>query len=195
MAVFSKRYEAAFTLAARAHYDQVRKVGGEPYIVHLAHVSVILLQSGFPEDVVVAGLLHDAVEDRDVPLAEIEAEFGPAVSEMVGAVTERKREGGQARSWEDRKREALEQLRGASWGAVAVKAADTLHNAHSILRALGQGGDAIWERFSRGPIETLGYYDRVADVVRLRLGDHPLSRELDAILDGLRRAVDDEAPA
>jgi (p)ppGpp synthase/HD superfamily hydrolase len=195
MAIFSERYEAAFALAASAHSDQVRKVGGEPYIVHLAHVSVMLLRSGFSEDVVVAGLLHDAVEDRNVPLAEIEAGFGAAVAEMVSAVTERKYEDGVPRSWEDRKREALDQLRRASEGAVAVKAADTLHNTHSILLAVREGGDAIWERFSRGPQETLGYYGNVAGIVRQRLGDHPLSCELDAALNRLRHAIGDPLPA
>jgi (p)ppGpp synthase/HD superfamily hydrolase len=189
MAVFSERYEAALALAANVHGDQVRKVGGDPYIVHVAHVSVILLRAGFAEDVALAGLLHDAVEDQNVPLAEIEADFGPVVAEMVAAVTERKYEGGVARRWEDRKREALEHLRGASRGTAALKAADTLHNIHSLLLGLRRDGDSVWKRFSRGPEETLWYYDSVADIVRQRLDDHPLSRELDAALARLKRAI------
>jgi (p)ppGpp synthase/HD superfamily hydrolase len=185
MEAFSERYQAALVLAARAHQDQVRKAGGEPYVVHVVHVSVILLRHGFSEEVAIAGLLHDVVEDQDVPLAEIEAGFGPAVTGMVAALTERKEEGGQERPWEDRKREALAHLEHANREAVAVKAADTLHNARSLALALDRVGPSIWERFKRGPAETLWYYREVAAAVRARLGAHPLADELEAAITSL----------
>lgn len=186
---YSDRYEAALALAASAHQDQVRKAGGEPYVVHVVHVSVILLRHGFPENVAIAGLLHDVVEDHDVPLAEIEAAFGPAVAEMVAALTERKREDGQERPWEDRKREALAHLGQASREAVAVKAADTLHNARSLALALRRDGPAVWSHFNRGPSETLWYYRSVAAAVRQRLGAHPLAAELEGAIASLERAT------
>jgi (p)ppGpp synthase/HD superfamily hydrolase len=182
MKAFSERYEAALALAAGAHQGQTRKAGGEPYIVHVVHVSVILLRHGFSEDVAIAGLLHDVVEDQDVPLAQIKAGFGPAVAEMVAALTERKQEDGQERPWEDRKREALAHLATASPEAVTVKAADTLHNARSLALALRRQGTSIWRHFKRGPEETLWYYWSVADLVRQRLGPHPLEAELEAAI-------------
>jgi (p)ppGpp synthase/HD superfamily hydrolase len=186
---FSERYESALALAARAHESQVRKVGGDPFIVHVTHVSVILLRHGFSEDVAIAGLLHDVVEDQDVPLADIEARFGPAVAEMVAALTERKREGDVERPWEIRKREALDRLCRASLEAVAVKAADVLHNAHSVALVLRREGRGIWCRFSRGPEETLWYYRSVARIVRERLGEHSLAKELDGAIDHLEQTV------
>ncbi len=186
---FSERYESALALAARAHQGQVRKAGGDPYIVHVVHVSVLLLRHGFSEDVVLAGLLHDVVEDQDVPLADIEARFGPAVAEMVDALTERKREGDEERPWEIRKQEALGKLRRASPETAAVKAADVVHNAHSMALALRREGPAIWHRFSRGPEETLWYYRSVAQIVRERLGEHPLAQELEGAIEHLERVI------
>jgi (p)ppGpp synthase/HD superfamily hydrolase len=186
---FSERYESALALAALAHQGQVRKAGGDPFIVHVTHVSVILLRHGFSENVAVAGLLHDVVEDQDVPLADIEARFGPAVAEMVATLTERKREGDVERPWEIRKQEALVKLRSASPEAVAVKAADVLHNAHSVALALRREGPALWDRFSRGPEETLWYYRSVAQIVRERLGEHPLAQELEGAIDHVEQTV------
>jgi (p)ppGpp synthase/HD superfamily hydrolase len=167
----------------------VRKGSDVPYIVHPVHVSVMLLRHGFGEDVVVAGLLHDVVEDQDVPLAEVEAAFGPAVAEMVGALSERKREKGRERPWEARKQEKLDQLRQASLDTVAVKAADTLHNAHSMIRDLRRSGPAFWDNFSRGAAQSLWYYQSVAAIVGERLGEHPLARELAAAVKELARVV------
>ncbi len=186
---FSERYESALALAARAHQGQVRKAGGDPFIVHVIHVSVILLRHGFSEDVVIAGLLHDVVEDQDIPLSDIEARFGPDVAEMVAMLTERKREGDAERPWEIRKQEALDKLRRANSEAVAVKAADVLHNAHSVALVLRREGAAIWGRFSRGPQETLWYYRSVAQIVRERLGEHPLTQELDGAIEHLEQMV------
>lgn len=186
---YSERYEAALDLAARAHQAQVRKVRDVPYIVHLVHVSVILLRHGFAEDVVIAGLLHDIVEDQDVALDQIETDFGPPVTEMVAALTEQKQMDGADRPWVVRKRELLSQLRQASLGAAAVKAADTLHSTRSLTSDLRREGALIWNNFSRGPGPSLWYYQSVAALVRARLGAHPLADELDAAVQDLERAI------
>jgi (p)ppGpp synthase/HD superfamily hydrolase len=165
MEAYSDRYEAALSLAANAHHDQVRKLGGDPYIVHLVHVSVLLIRHGFSDDVAVAGLLHDIVEDQEVPLSDIQARFGPAVAEMVATLTEWKSEDGAERPWKVRKQEALRHLQQASREAAAVKAADTLHNVRSVARGLRREGPTIWSKFKRGPSETLWYYRSVSDIV------------------------------
>ena len=150
---------------------------------------MILLRHGFAEDVVIAGLLHDIVEDQDVTLAEIETDFGPSVAEMVAALTEQKQAAGVDRPWVARKRELLNQLRQASLGAVAVKAADTLHSTRSLTSDLHREGASIWSNFSRGPGPSLWYCQSVAAIVRARLGAHPVADELDAAVQGLERAI------
>lgn len=189
MPAYSARYNAALGLAASAHRSQSRKGSGIPYFTHPVHVSVILLRSGFSEEVAIAGLLHDIVEDQDVPLARIEADFGPIVAEMVAALSERKQENGVKRPWEARKQEALDQLRGASAEAVAVKAADVLHNARSLAEHLVDKGAAAWDDYSRGPQQSLWYYRSVAALVRERLGMHALVGELEAAIEHVAQTM------
>jgi (p)ppGpp synthase/HD superfamily hydrolase len=189
MKAYSNRYEAALVLAAQAHRDQERKVGSVPYITHLVHVSVILLRYGYPEDIVIAGLLHDIVEDTDIPLEKIETDFGPVVAGVVAALSERKLEGDVKRPWEERKLELLAQLRQSSAEAVAVKAADTLHSTRSLTIDLRREGSLVWRNFSRGPGPSLQYYQSVAGLVRDKLGDHPLAGELEQAVQDLRQAI------
>jgi (p)ppGpp synthase/HD superfamily hydrolase len=189
MEAYSDRYEVALALAASAHRNQRRKLGGDPYITHLVHVSVILIRHGFAEDVTIAGLLHDIVEDQGIPLEDIEARFGPAVTEMVAALTEQKSANGVERPWEIRKQEALRHLQEASLEAAAVKAADTLHNARSLMLGLHREGPTTWRRFKRGPSETLWYYRSVSEIVRSRLGTHPLALELETTISRLEQEL------
>jgi (p)ppGpp synthase/HD superfamily hydrolase len=191
MKAYSDRYEAALVLAAQAHRDQVRKVGNVPYITHVVHVSAILSRYGYPEEIVLAALLHDVVEDSDIPLGRIETDFGPMVAEIVGALSERKLEGSVKRPWEERKAEMLDQLRQASIEAVTVKAADTLHSTRTLAADLRREGRSVWRNFSRGPGPSLQYYQSVAALVRERLGEHPLADELQESIKALAQAVTD----
>jgi len=187
---YDELYEEALRLAARAHRSQVRKGTDLPYIAHPVHVSAILQRYSFPRETVIAALLHDVVEDQDVSVAEIESQFGAVIAEIVDALSERRNdtEGG-VRPWYVRKAEAVEKIRQASANAAAVKAADVLHNAQSILYDLRHEGPSVWQRFTRGPEQMLGYYGRVAALVSVRLGDHPLVRELLAALAEINEAA------
>ena len=78
--------------SALCHRGQTRKGSDIPYFEHAAAVALILDRAGFDEDVVIAGLLHDVVEDTDATLEDVGARFGPDVREMVAALL-----GGQAR--------------------------------------------------------------------------------------------------
>src|SRR5947208_435262 len=100
MPAFSSRYDAALKLAALAHRNQVRKSTDTPYIAHPVHVSVLLLRHGFSEDLAIAGLLHDVVEDCDIPSARLASEFGETVAQLVDAVSEARPIDGVRLSWE-----------------------------------------------------------------------------------------------
>jgi (p)ppGpp synthase/HD superfamily hydrolase len=157
--------------------------------VHPVHVSVILLRHSFPEDVAIAGLLHDVVEDQDIPLADVEARFGPHVAEMVAALTERKGDRRCKRAWEVRKQEALDQLKEAGPEAMAVKAADVLHNTRTLTRQLRRHGPSVWSHYSRGPQPSLWYARSVLAIARDRLGTHPLIDELHGAIGDLEQNV------
>jgi len=182
---YSETYEEALRLAIVAHRRQMRKGSGLPYIVHPVHVSVILLRHGFSTEAAIAGLLHDVVEDQGYDLTEITEQFGPVVMEMVAVLSERKRDAsGERRAWTVRKREALARVRTASRDAVAVKAADALHNTRSFLEDLRRDGPEIWRHFNEGPEKQLDYYREIVEVCTERLGSHPLADELaDAVTD------------
>jgi (p)ppGpp synthase/HD superfamily hydrolase len=191
---FSERYELALTFAARAHRAQLRKGSDIPYIAHVVHVSTILARHGFAEDLVVAGLLHDVVEDCDISLAEVRELAGDAVARLVGAVSEQKLEGGAERPWEQRKAEGLAHLRVGGPDIAALKAADAIHNMRTTAIDLRTHGPALWERFKRGPAQTLWYYREILVAVRAQLSDHPIVAELAGAVADLETASAEGAP-
>ena len=82
----SERIASAVLLAKKAHEGQLRKTG-EPYIVHPLAVKKILEEWGMDEDTIIAGILHDTIEDTNLTLEEIKTEFGEAVAFLVDGVT------------------------------------------------------------------------------------------------------------
>ena len=78
--------EKAYKVASEAHKDQKRK-SGEPYIIHPLCVAIILADLELDKETIVAGLLHDAVEDTWMTYEEVEKEFGGEVALLVDGVT------------------------------------------------------------------------------------------------------------
>lgn len=137
----AERVEAAFRLAARAHARQTRS-DGTPYLKHpLDVVKVLLGEWGQQEgDLVVAGLLHDAVEDSPLTLDEVEGAFGAEVRALVEALTKPPvpddlADDERAARKAARDRDYLARLRQAPPGAAVVKAADRVANLRDLLTA------------------------------------------------------------
>lgn len=138
-------YEKAKAFIRKAHQGQKRKITGEPYFSHPFNVARILQQAGFRQDVVIAGLLHDVVEDTPVTMEEITTEFGPNVAKLVAAHTENK-----ALSWEERKAHTIEVVKNGSLEEKAIIVADKLDNLTSVKYALSSEGNRVWNYFKRG---------------------------------------------
>src|SRR5947207_615937 len=83
----ARRIAEAWEYAIAAHHGQRRKISGRPFVVHPAGVAAILAAAGFGADVVIAGLLHDAVEDGAATRVDIENRFGNVVWLLVAGVT------------------------------------------------------------------------------------------------------------
>lgn len=180
--------DRALALAAIVHRDQRRKGTDVPYIVHPAAVALILQRHGCAEAVVIAGILHDVVEDAGISLDQIRREFGDQVADIVAAVSERKRAAdGSVRSWEERKQEGLALLQRAGAEAALVKAADTIHNIRSISADLEQFGPDVWARFKRGPESQRWLYRQTLEVCRAILHDHLIVQEFENELQRLER--------
>src|SRR5690348_1487275 len=154
------------------------------------HVSTILRVHGFDEDLCIAGLLHDTVEDCGSDPAEIAAQFGDGVAELVRAVTEQKTAStGEKRPWRDRKVEQLDHLRDGGPRVAALKCADALHNAAQTVLDLERKGAVVWKRFNAGPADTVWYYRQIVALAGGSLGaDNSLVRALGDVVDKLEAA-------
>ena len=154
----SSRLERALRWAAVCHAGQTRKGNDIPYFEHPVAVAIILDRAGFEEDVVIAGLLHDVVEDTEATFDDVAARFGSAVAEIVRACSEVKLdEQGRKRPWIDRKRDHLAVICAAGVPARAVMLADKLHNLTSIDVDL-EDGRPVWDQFNAERTQVLWYY-------------------------------------
>jgi len=123
--------DRAESFAARAHAGQKRKYTDEPYIVHPRAVADLLLEAGLDEEVAAAGLMHDVVEDCDVSLEDIRAEFGDRVARLVDEVTDVSRPEHGKRAI--RKALDREHLAKASPDGKSIKLADIIDNLKTVV--------------------------------------------------------------
>jgi (p)ppGpp synthase/HD superfamily hydrolase len=181
----------ALAFAAKHHDRQVRKGTKLPYLTHPANVAIILTRYGCGNDTVVAGILHDVIEDcvRDGYTAEmleqrIGDKFGAKVLETVLAVTYRRNDDeGVELSGDERKADYLERLATANDEARWVCAADKIHNASSIVADLRRTVDpqTVWSRFSSGKAGTARWYRLVYERLRKVGFNAPIMKELDQV--------------
>jgi (p)ppGpp synthase/HD superfamily hydrolase len=155
----------AIEFAARAHRGHCRKGTGIPYIVHPLNVSRILIDAGCPEDVVVAGILHDTVEDTPVSLDEIRHRFGGAVARIVAGASEPDK----SKPWEERKAHTIESLMTVPEEVLLVSCADKIENLEAIREDRERVGEEVWGRFRRGRDQQAWYYRSVLAVLAKRL--------------------------
>ena len=197
MTGYSDRINHAFAFAAKHHDQQVRKGTRLPYLTHPANVAVILTRYGCSDDTVVAGILHDVIEDcvregwtREMLEERIAHKFGSSVLETVLAVTKRRTDDdGIEMSHEDRSDDYLDRLELATEEALWVCAADKVHNANSILSDLRRTSfpETVWGRFSAGREGTVRWYQRVAERLREIGFTAPIVDELATAADELSR--------
>jgi (p)ppGpp synthase/HD superfamily hydrolase len=161
----------ALAFAAKHHDRQVRKGTKLPYLTHPANVAIILTRYERDNDTVVAGILHDVIEDcvrdgytREMLEQRIGDKFGGKVLETVLAVTYRRHDDdGVELSGDDRRVDYLERLASAGENARWVCAADKIHNASSIVADLRRTIDpeTVWSRFGGGKEATARWYRQV----------------------------------
>lgn len=152
------RFLRAFLFAAEKHTGQVRKASTTPYIAHLMGVSSLALEFGGDEDMAIAALLHDVVEDcGGAPMLKaVKRRFGSRVAKIVDGCTDSDRD--PKPPWRERKETYIRHLKGADADTKLVSAADKLHNVRSILSDYREVGESIWARFNGGREGTLWYY-------------------------------------
>jgi len=190
--VLTERFTDAVEYARQLH-TEYRKGTDIPYMAHLLGVAALVMgEAGGPvpvtEDMIIAALLHDAVEDHGgTPrLREIEGRFGPEVARMVAALSDTfaedhdKKEG-----WEERKNNYLTRLREEPDDVLLISAADKLYNAKAILDDFNEIGPAVFDRFKRGAKEQLWYFDELLKIFRAHLSNR-IVNDLDRVVHELR---------
>jgi (p)ppGpp synthase/HD superfamily hydrolase len=182
------RFERALVFTAQKHAGQHRKGTTVPYVAHLLGVASLVLEAGGDEDLAIAALLHDVVEDcGGAPmLREIRRRFGKRVADVVDGCTDTDLD--PKPPWLQRKKDYIAHLRTADADTRLVSAADKLHNVRSIVAAYREIGDRVWERFHGKRDGTLWYYRALLDEFQRRKSS-PLIRELERAVIELEEVV------
>ncbi|MGA8689517.1 MAG: HD domain-containing protein [Methyloceanibacter sp.] len=154
--VLTDRFDRALIYATHVHGGQIRKGTSTPYIAHLLAVAATVLEYGGDEDIAIAALLHDSVEDQGgkARLEDVRNRFGQRVARIVEACSDSLADTGRGERkahWQERKEAYLAHLREADEDILRVSLADKVHNARAILRDLRKSdvGDKVWARFSQ----------------------------------------------
>jgi len=167
----------ALKFAAHKHAGQVRKGTDIPYLVHPFEVGMYLQNIGMTNDVIMAGYLHDTLEDTDTTLNELAEVFGNHIASVVAEVS--------ATS----KANALKKAETYSPDAMKVKVADLMCNVSDIYDGYQTIGVAILDRFVDGKA-TIKHYKEMASLLQSRAKNMPiLKRELEYILTMLNSIV------
>jgi (p)ppGpp synthase/HD superfamily hydrolase len=169
-AILTDRFDRALLYATHVHGGQVRKGTSTPYVAHLLAVAATVLEYGGDEDLAIAALLHDSVEDQGgkARLEDVRNRFGERVARVVEACSDSLADtakGERKAHWRERKEAYLAHLRNADNDILRVSLADKVHNARVILRDLRKPeiGEKVWTRFSQPKEQTLWYYRSLAD--------------------------------
>ena len=180
--------------AAELHSGQVKKGGHNiPYISHLLGVTSLVIEAGGDEDMAIAALLHDAVEDQGgrPTLERIRSEYGERVAHIVEGCTDSEIE--PKPPWLERKKAYVGHVRERADSEVTlVSAADKLHNVRAILADFRELGDPVFDRFKGRKDGTLWYYRVMVDAFRdamVRNGLTQHARGNQRLVDELDREV------
>ena len=156
----------AIAFATKCHAGQLRKLAHTPYILHPMEVAAIISTITANEDVMIAGLLHDTIEDCDADPMEIRSKFGPRVAALVQSETEDKLAARPAsETWMERKRDSLLMLENTPDSDVKILwLGDKLSNMRSFAREYRKYGDKIWEALNqKDPKMQEWYYRAIAE--------------------------------
>jgi len=178
---FPERLARVTEFASRHFLTESRKGTEIPYMSHLMAVAAGVYELGGGPDEVLAALLHDVLEDKEVNPAEIEDLAGPEVTRIVLNCSDSLQMNGPKAPWKERKLAAIEKIRNLDLKSLRVVLADKLHNSRCIVRDLRQGDPAaLWSRFRAEPSEIVWYYMRLASIFLSHsdLGRTPEAKDL-----------------
>lgn len=182
----TSKIQKAINFASRLHAKQTRK--GEkdlPYVSHCFATAWILHEYSKDEDVIVAGLLHDVLED--VPgygYEKLKKDFGLRVAKIVKGVSEDKDpnfKSDEKNSWLERKQKYLNNLKKDSKESLMVCVADKIHNLQSMREVYRNQGEKMWKNFNSPKDKKIWFFEEIYKIVKKKLKNKivgELGREL-----------------
>ena len=175
--------DRAIEFAVRAHAGTERRGKGFPYIVHPMEAMEIVATMTPDQELLAAAALHDTVEDTDVTVDRIRAEFGDRIAAIVAGESDEMPAGvSEEDSWHSRKRAAIERLAAAPRDVKIVALGDKLSNMRAIARDYAVQGDALWNLFhAKDPADHEWHYRGLADSLR-ELEDTAAYKEFESLI-------------
>jgi (p)ppGpp synthase/HD superfamily hydrolase len=201
--VLTDRLYHAIEFAGHLHRLQIRKMTQTPYVSHLLSVTALVLENGGDEDMAIAAMLHDALEDQAAAYTQktvlgadvwagpeklrqdISFMFGARVLSIVEELTETDED--PKPPWRERKEKYLAHLEVASPEAILIAGSDKLHNARTTLTDKRQHGNKVWEKFNSDRDSQIWWYYAVLGALRNRNCPAALTDELEEVLSDLFR--------
>lgn len=179
--IFTDKIQKAIRFSIKTHevYQKQKRKGKDiPYITHPLIVGLILARADVSEDVVIAGILHDTIEDsipeKKVTKAMLAERFGDTVAGIVDDVTEQDKD----LPWQERKQEALEHIEKLQNDSLLVKSADLISNISEIIADHQVEGDIIFKRFNAPKEKIIAHYMRMVTAVVHKWPENPLINDL-----------------
>lgn len=152
----------AIDYASQKHAGQFRKWPENlPYVEHCKNVANELIAAGYKDEVVIAGVLHDTVEDTPTTFEELKKAFGKKVAKLVMSVTEK----GDNMTFSERLDAYIKKVQKGGAKAKAISAADKIDNMNSMRGALEDGFD-IFEKMWTGPEQQVSKFQKMYDIVQ-----------------------------
>lgn len=175
-------FDKAAKFAIDAHSNVERRNHASPYALHVFEAATIVETMTNDQELIVAALLHDVVEDTDVTLEEIEKEFGKRVAELVESETETELEGSAEETWVERKQMAIDRIANSSHDSKIVALGDKLSNMRAIYRDFSKNGEKFWSVFHvSDPKLHEWHYRGLADALR-ELQDTVAFKEFETLI-------------
>ena len=175
--------DRAILFAVKAHSGTERRGKGFPYVIHPMEAMAIGATITPDPELLAAAALHDTVEDTDITLDVLRAEFGERVAKLVADESDVFTEGkSEEETWHQRKKAAIDRLARAPHDAKIVALGDKLSNMRAIARDYAAQGDALWNIFhAKDPKDHEWHYRGLADALR-ELQDTPAFQEFEQLI-------------
>lgn len=171
------RIHNAIVFAAQMHKNQLRKGTDLPYIIHPMEVMQILTENGCNEDLIIAGILHDVLEDTAATPDIVEKLFGSKVLSLVKSETQDTN-----KPWKERRQDALQKIEQEDQETQLVFCADKLSNIKSIYADKLAIGNDVFKRFS-APLSDIKWYYQNMVLALNKIDDYKMKHEFKIFVD------------